>query len=668
MLGVNNFKDFKTGIEKEYLLTNGLGGFTSSTIIGANIRKYHGILNIAINPPTERYLIVSKVDEVIEVGGKEYKLYSNQKVGGFDNGFKYQTNFKLNPLPNFSYRVDGVFIDKTISLEHNSNTAVVVYTIKTLNKNANLKLYPLLNNRDHHDNSLIKDLTFTSEYHEDIVNVNINKNINLNMYCTNGTFIQQESFYENMYYLDEEVRGLNPVDNHFIPGYFNVKIPKNSIIKIGLVFDAKIACDSTNLNNTKNIKAPFKIVEIEQNRLLQLMKNSSYQNQVLKNLCASCDAYIVNRNSTKSKTIIAGYPWFTDWGRDTMIAFTGLTLCTKRFEDAKDILITFSKYLNKGILPNMFPDSGVQPLYNTIDASLWYFYAVYKYYEYTQDKEFISKILHTLKDIIEYHIKGTINHIKMDSDYLITGGLEGTQLTWMDVKIGDYVPTPRHGKAVEINALWYNALMTFEYLYTQCANNPDKNVDIKSINYKAGTYKQLAQKAKQNFMKKFWYEEGKYLYDVIRDDKKDTKIRPNMIYAVSLPFTMLNSSKEKHIVDTIINHLVTPYGLRSLSQIDNEYNAIYKGDRYHRDAAYHQGTVWSHLMGHFITAFMKVYKDKDAAVNFINPLICHLNDISLNHVNEVFDGDFPHTPGGCFAQAWSTAELLRCLVEDIQIK
>ncbi|WMJ81160.1 amylo-alpha-1,6-glucosidase [Clostridium sp. MB40-C1] len=660
---INKFDTFENGINKEYLLTNGLGGFCSSTVIGANIRKYHSLLNVSINPPTERYLLVSKINEFIEINDNQYKLCSNQILNGYEKGYENQVDFILNPLPKFVYEINGVRIEKTIGLKYNSNVTAVTYNIKNSTGNVSLKLYPLLNNRDHHNNSLIKDLNLKYSHTNNNLNVKINDNINLNIYCSLGNFVEEKKFYENMYYVDEKIRGLNPIDNHFIPGYFKIDIPKSSEVNIGIIFQAVLSDEENILSENA-----FQIIDHERARILNIINNSPYKNPILKKLCYSCDAYIVKRNSTNSKTIIAGYPWFTDWGRDTMISFTGLTLCSRRFDDAKNILETYSKYLNKGILPNMFPDNGVTPLYNTIDASLWYFYAIYKYYVYTKDIDFILQIMPTLKSIIEHHIKGTINNIKMDKDYLITGGIEGTQLTWMDVKINNFVPTPRHGKAVEINALWYNSLMTFEYLYKEIVLNIKNISDIQSLNYIQGTYEDLAKKTKNSFDKNFWYNKGKYLYDVVRGEFKDTKIRPNMIYSVSLPFTMLDYEKEKCIIDTVIKHLVTPYGLRSLSPIDKEYKGEFKGDSYERDTSYHQGTVWSHLMGHFITAFIKIYNDNHAALNFVTPLINHLNEVCINHINEVFDGDSPHTPGGCFAQAWSTAELLRCLVEDIKLK
>ena len=375
-------------------------------------------------------------------------------------------------------------------------------------------------------------------------------------------------------------------------------------------------------------------------------------------LTVAANQFIAYRQSTGYDTVLAGLPWFTDWGRDTMISYTGLTLCTGRFEKAHDILLTFAKYCKDGLIPNMFPDSGLEPLYNTVDASLWYFYAVYKYLEYvvTPDAyEFIKKDIYPcLKDIISTYKKGTDFSIYMDTDGLIHAGSGLDQVTWMDVRVGDWVATPRHGKPVEINALWYNALCTMDMLQAKFGDNDD-------------SYRQLASLVKASFNKRFWNENTGCLYDVVDED--DDTIRPNQIYAVSLPFTMLDKEREKAIVDTVMDKLYVGCGLRSLDPDHKDYHPIYIGSLSKRDHAYHQGTAWGFLLGGFISAYVKVNgRTKETALcadKLLNPVREHLLNNCIGSICEIFDGDAPHNGRGCYAQAWSVGEVLRCYCEDV---
>ncbi len=389
-----------------------------------------------------------------------------------------------------------------------------------------------------------------------------------------------------------------------------------------------------------------------------LNKYPKKRNELIDKLVLAGDAFITYRKSTDKKTIMAGYPWFTDWGRDTMIALPGLTLSTGRYQEAKEILTTFALSVKDGLLPNVFDDnSGEAAHYNTVDASLWFFYAIREYYRYTEDNEFIEEIYPSLEEILDKHKKGTLYNIKMDKDDgLLNAGEEGVQLTWMDAKIEDWVVTPRHGKAVEINALWYNALMIFNELGSKIGNK-ESNLNI-------------IKKIKDNFTKVFWYEEGQYLYDYINDKEKDSSLRPNQVFVVSLPYSLLDRDKERKVIDNIYQKLYTPVGLRSLSPDDPSYHPNYKGRRAVRDAAYHQGTVWGWPIGHFFEGYLKVNdfsKDaKDKVLRMYKPFEDHLNHYGIGSISEVFDGDYPHEPRGCPAQAWSVSELLRIYESYLQ--
>lgn len=399
------------------------------------------------------------------------------------------------------------------------------------------------------------------------------------------------------------------------------------------------------------------MIEKEKIRLKALKDRAGCKDEFAAALTASADNFIVYRKSTDAKTIIAGYPWFTDWGRDTMIALSGLTLVTRRFNDAEQILYTFSKYVRHGLVPNMFPDEGQEPGYNSVDAALWYFEAVNKYLNYTGNHQFVRDNLYdSMQQIIRAFMKGTLYNIGMDTDSLITAGDQATQLTWMDAKVGSWVVTPRHGKAVEINALWYNALRIMSVLAEAFGDD--------SIPYAAA-----AVKVKTAFEQSFWNENEKCLYDVISGDYKDGSIRPNQIIALSLSYPVLEGQKARAVVNKVWKELYTSYGLRTLSPKSEKYRGIYAGDQHMRDGAYHQGTVWAWPMGHFITAFKRVYgtegKYGKILKSFIVPFKDHLKDACIGSISEIFDGDEPLEPRGCFAQAWSVGEILRAYVEDV---
>lgn len=643
--GLPAWNSFDKGIEKEYLITNGIGGFSSSTVIGANIRKYHGLLNASLVPPVKRTLLLSKLDETVIVGDKEYKIHSNEFDNIRDEGFLYLRNFENSPLPKFTFGIEDIKIEKEIAMEYGKNTVAVVYRVETGAENIKMSFRPFANYRNHHDISEKYSFKYNQQYENNILKLTEEKDSFDLKIISNCNYRREEAWSLPMFYSNEELRGLDAIDFHYIPGVFELEMkPYQEYI---VTFVASIEEDE--------VYDALNIVDNEKKRRKHLIDTAGYENEILRELVLASDQFIVSRVSTGTKTVIAGYPWFTDWGRDTMIAFPGLTLATKRFEDAKEILITFTKYIKNGLIPNMFPDTDVEPIYNTVDGTLWFFNAVYKYLEYTKDEETIrTQIYPYLKDVINQHVEGTINDIYLDSDGLLSAGGPGTQLTWMDVKVNGWVVTPRHGKAVEINALWYNALKIMECLALKFDEN-------------SKYYENLANKAKDEFIKRFWNEDARCLYDVIQDEKPIDNIRPNQIIAVSLPFTMLDREKKMLIVKKVHQKLYTPYGLRTLDVDNKEYSGEYKGEVVRRDGAYHQGTVWPWLMGPFLEAYVKVHDYSDESKKTIKYMLDNFNEhmkyACIGSISEILEGNEPFNPRGCPAQAWSVAEVLRTHVE-----
>ncbi|HHW49415.1 MAG TPA: glycogen debranching protein [Clostridiaceae bacterium] len=649
--GKADFRTFERGIEKEWLLTNGIGGFACSTIIGANTRRYHGLLIAALRPPVERHLILSKIDESLEVEGKVYNLYSFKTPDYTMNGHYNLQRVTVDPLPLFIYCVEDVTIEKSICMVHGKNTVYVVYRVINGSRRINLRFAPLVNFRDYHHDSRRSHMFFSHKPCDKGVIVKpYNLDIDIRILCSNGEFVSEyDNWFYNMYYSAERERGLSCIEDHYIPGHFKLEVePWN---------DIQITIAATVEEGNVEMDRPL-CIKKELDRIKELEIKSGFKDDFALKLVRAADSFIVYRKSTDAKTIVAGYPWFTDWGRDAMIAFSGLTLVTGRFDDARQILYTFSKYVKDGLIPNVFPDAVQEPVYNSVDAALWYFEAVKKFVDYTKDLEFIkNNILDSLENIISYYMRGTRFSIRMDKDFLITAGNSETQLTWMDAKVDGWVVTPRHGKAVEVNALWYNALKIMAFLLRSVGQ------ESKYIEY----YENIAEKVKASFKDQFWNEKGQCLYDVIDGSHKDDRIRPNQILAVSLSNAVIEGEMAERVLLKVWKELYTAYGLRSLSPKDDEYKGVYTGDRYSRDGAYHQGTVWTWLLGHFITAFLKVYgyseKIREMALRFIKPFRDHLRDGCVGYISEIFDGSEPHIPRGCFAQAWSVAEVLRAYAE-----
>lgn len=664
-LGKDAWRDFERGIEKEWLLTNGIGGYASSTIIGANTRRYHGLLVASLKPPVSRHLVLAKIDESVQVDlTKQYNLYSSKTSNFTIDGYKNQQSFCLDPLPTYTYSIEDIIIHKKITMVYGENTTAIVYKVINGNQPIKLKLAPLINFRDYHHNSFKYHMDFKTQIIEKGVVISpYNSNAKVYLTCDLGDFISKEDcWFMDMVYPIEQERGLEAREDHFIPGIFEIEINSGQEKNITIIAQIETNNNSDKSNNKdRRHYDGLYLFDKEKERIGKLFNKAKLNNKLdledefVKKLIIAADQFIVDRKSTNSKTIIAGYPWFTDWGRDTMIALPGITLVTGRFDDAKDILGAFAKYVKDGIIPNMFPDDGQEPAYNTVDASLWYFEAVNKYIEYTGDFEFIEKEIYpALKEILSYYTKGTSFNIKMDFDYLLNSGDPNTQLTWMDAMVEGRAVTPRYGKAVEINALWYNAHEIMSEL-------SDK------FNDKGKYYRDTAENIKVNFEKTFWNQEEQCLYDVVNKEYKDDKVRPNQILSVSLSNAVIDCEKAKKVVQKVWQDLYTAYGIRSLSKKSSHYKGVYLGNSFERDSAYHQGTAWSWLTGQFITSLVKAYdgseQAKEKARLLLAPFKNHINEGCLGSISEIFDGDDTGISRGCFAQAWSVGEVLRAYSE-----
>lgn len=636
-------------LTREWLETNGIGGFSSSTISGVNTRRYHGLLTAATKPPVGRFVLLSKLEETLVIDDRRYELSANQYPGVIHpQGFNYQNGFRLDPFPTFTYEIEGVRIEKSVFMVRGENTTVVQYELLTGSNSTAIKLEirPLVAFRDYHstthENSALNPHIATEQGqtrfkpYDDLPTLHL---------AHDPAEVDANGFwYRNFQYAIEAERGLDFSEDLFSPCAFTFDLKTTG--KVSIVA-------STKPHEADNADT-YRRAELE--RRLALNKQTGEKNKFGCLLTTAADQFIVAREP--HETVIAGYHWFADWGRDTMIALPGLTLVNGRWNIAKDVLAEFGTHVDQGMLPNRFPDAGEAPEYNTVDATLWYFEAVRSFLHYTGDYEFVRTNLYAvLKDIVEWHVKGTRYQIHVDVDGLLSSGEPGVQLTWMDAKVGDRVITPRHGKPVEIQALWYNALRVMQDLAGRF-NEPNAQQE----------YGALADKARESFNELFWNDRSGCLYDVVDGEHRDASIRPNQVIAISLTNTMLSKERAAGILRVVERELLTPRGLRTLAPSDSGYVGRYKGGPESRDGAYHQGTVWPWLMGPYITAYNKTFGRRAGrrfATMWLENFQEHLHEACLGQISEIFDGDAPHTPRGCVAQAWSVAELLRALVEQV---
>jgi len=657
-------------MEREWLITNGIGGYASSTVLGINTRKYHGLLVAALNPPGERRVCLSKLDEDLFLGNDIFRLGSNEfKDAIYPQGYKLIKQFAINPFPTYTYVSNGVEVNKTFFMPKLKNAICTLYRVKNCSElDAKLSIYPMVNCRyfhnvtDHRKNPL----HLTQQQTSNEVSVSFHKqNTTITCRTTNGVFKEQRNWVEQLYYRDEENRGESSNDDSYQPGIFETTVPAKNENTFALMTaashnaqESKLILDSIGFSVDQVVEAYNREVSYLSDLLLkfyQLYKGVPMTDWLNWTLQAT-DAFMV-QNIQKRKSVIAGYHWFEPWGRDTFISLPGLMLVTGRYSDAEDIFSNFIQYCSEGLIPNFIADKSAQPAYNTVDGTLWYINAVLQYLKYTNNFTYVKENLwDTLKSIIAHHEKGTLFDIKLDDDGLLT---HGSRLTWMDAFVNGKEITPRKGKAVEIQALWYNALKTMELLATEFGEK-----DL------ASKYAGNAEKAQESFNQKFWNHKKACLYDVLEPSRVDDSIRPNQILAVSLDFSMVDNVQSKQVVDFVNRELVTPYGLRTLSLDDPKFVGKYEGNRQSRDTAYHNGTIWPWLLGPFITAYLKIYNTSEARKlalqSFVLPLIGETAyNGGLESVNEIFDDDSPNKPRGCIAQAWSVAELLRAYIEDL---
>jgi predicted glycogen debranching enzyme len=605
----NLCSDFTESVKHEWLETNGIGGFASSTVAGANTRRYHGLLMAATEPPAVRCLLLSKLEETLIVGTQRFELSTNLYPGVVHpEGYRYLTGFRLDPFPVFTFEAGGVTVEKRVFMVQGENTVVVEYQALG-GLGCQLELRPLIAFRGYHDlthenSALNGNLTqsaglFSIQPYPGLPELHVAHNAR--------ALKRRAHWYFHFEYPIERERGLDFHEDLFCPCVLEFDLAPNQ---------PAIVIASTTVHHASEAES--------------LKTDETGRRAPSNSLTAAAGQFIVRRGPLH--TVIAGYPWFADWARDTMIALPGLTLATGRFDLAREILLAFAACLDQGMLPNKFSDVGGPLEYNTIDATLWFFEAIRQYIEYSKDTEFVhTHLSEKLKDIIDWHVRGTRFGIHMDADGLLAGGDGATQLTWMDARVDGRPVTPRNGKPVEIQALWYNALR-----FTQ--------------------YEDLAAKAAESFNRLFWNEEAGFLYDVIDGDRRDSSLRPNQVIALSLGYCAIPEDRARRILAAVESNLLTPFGLRTLAPSDPAYRGRYEGSPAERDSAYHQGTVWPWLLSPFIAAQRRFNGQR--ATELLEPLLAFAQSRGTGQIPEIFDGDPPHEPRGCFAQAWSVAALV----------
>lgn len=634
---------------REWLETNGLGGFSSSTIIGLNTRRYHGLLTAATKPPVGRIVMLSKLEETLVIDGRRYELSANQYPGTVHpQGFQHQTGFRLDPFPVFTYEIDGLSLEKSVFMVQGRNAVVIRYELQgreTRVDSIKLEMRPLIAFRDYHstthENGALNSHVDTEA---GLTSVTPYADLPALHFAHDDCVIDTNGFwYHNFEYAVERERGLDFAEDLFSP--FSITFDLNARAKAQIIASTE----------HYDIRSADALRNAEISRRKEISFSSPNSDELVRSLLSAADQFIVARGA--QKTVIAGYHWFSDWGRDTMIALPGLTLVSGRPEIARSILSEFSQHVDQGMLPNRFPDAGETPEYNTVDATLWFFEAVRALLQYTNDYDFVRNNLYSvLTDIISWHVRGTRFNIHVDADGLLVSGVPGVQLTWMDAKVGDWVVTPRHGKPVEIEALWYNALRVMQNLAEKFGEKD-----------KEKQYGQMADRARKSFNEQFWNKTDGCLYDLVNGNNRDGSIRPNQIIAVSLANSMVAKPRAQSILHVVERELLTSRGLRTLSPGHPHYRGRYEGDPLSRDGSYHQGTVWAWLMGPYITAYVKTFgtsAGRRFATEWLRNFQPHLDEACVGQVSEIFDGDAPHAARGCVAQAWSVSELLRAALES----
>ena len=635
-------QDFDAASRREWLEANGLGGFASGTISGAATRRYHGLLVAATRPPVGRMVLLSKLAETLVVGEERFELDANAFPGTVHpRGFERLASFSLTPFPTFTFEAGGVRLRKIVAAVHGENTTVVTYEILEAEGDVELELRPFIAYREDHELQRANDgIGFANASFEDgLFRARPYPGTpELLLSVPGARFVPAPDWYYRFEYALELERGLPGLEDLFSHGVFHRTLSPGERWGVIASIDAAAGRDA------------LELVERQKARRKIAADIVSPDDAVARTLALAADTFVVRRGEDL-RTIIAGYPWFSDWGRDTMIALPGVCLATGRLDDARKILRAYAGAASEGMLPNRFPDTGAAPEYNTVDATLWFFVAAWRYLEASGDEPFVLReLVPVFEDVISWHERGTRFGIRVDDDGLLRAGASGAQLTWMDAKVGDWVVTPRHGKPVEVEALWINALA----ILADLRKRSGRRAEGEGL---AARVEQL----KRCFVETFWNDETGYLDDVVDGEHRDPSIRPNAIVALALPFPLLAKEKAKSVLAVAEEKLLTPVGLRSLAPDDPAYRGRYEGGPSARDAVYHQGTVWSWLLGPYVDALIRVHgaPGKTKARKALAGLIEHLTDAGVGSVSEIFDGDAPHAPRGCPSQAWSVGELLR---------
>lgn len=659
--------NYEQGKNKEWIVANGLGGYASSTLLNSNTRKYHGLLISSLNPPVERYLQLAKVEEEVLLNKKKYALSTNRYPGTIHpRGFEHLESVVYDVFPTFVYNINGNIIKKSVTMPHGYNATIITY--KCITKEPfTLHVRPLVNARPLHDVAHAAQMSFKQFANEKTTTIKSQTpNAPLLVLGTDkGTFQSDAFFVYNMEYEQELERGYAFREDHWSPGSFRFAV-KEGVSRYNILAAGGREHDVYNVFDTfyQNHYEPLEhVFDYEKQRINRLIANTCAfhgikKDALLQSLITAADTFVVKRQAANAPTLIAGYPWFTDWSRDALVSFPGIFLVTGRFDDAREFLTLTAQSLRHGLLPNFYSEQN-KPMYNSVDAPLWFILAVYHFANYTGDMRFIHHNLWpAMRDIIRSYTHGTDFRIFVDTDGLVSAGTKGSNLTWMDAQTGTTPIIERYGKAVEVNALWFNALKIMEHYARQF--NEDHKI-----------YNALASACQGSFNTTFWNANAECLYDVVRPGFTDASIRPNQIFAVALPFTLLLSERASLVVKKVKDELLTPYGLRSLTKTDAHFQRYYKGNQNQRDCAYHNGTVWGYLLGPFITAYLKVHMHDPAAKHECEEKIVRyvtdsLRDYGVGTLGEIYDGTFPFDPRGCISQAWSVAEMLRAYVEDIK--
>lgn len=696
-VGREVFADIQVGFDREWLVTNGLGGYASGSIVGATTRCYHGLLVAALHPPVERTVTVTKVDEEVRFpDGQTLALGVNEYQGGAldPRGDNYLETFSLEgDVARFLYRLrETLTLEKRVWMEYGQNTTYVQYILHgtltssfdqledehdELSNSISLTLSPFCVSRDYHSTTQgAVDWHFQVENQDSRCRIQAFDDAPSYQLITGpeAKFAHTGLWYWHVFHRRDAERGLPDTEDVYQPATCEISLlPGQHATLVLSTETTSLARELGGPNHEDVVQLAFARHQRRIRQLLSVANNSvddlQVQNPVRARLVVAADQFIVARPdyenmasgmaseqhiklSPNRKTIIAGYPWFTDYGRDSMIALPGLLLATGRYSEARGLLKAFASFTHNGLIPNRFPDSGEAPEYNTVDATLWMFHALDRYLALTGDWTLLKELFPTLQNIIDWHVRGTDFHIGVDStDGLLHEGVPGVQLTWMDAKVDDWVVTPRRGKPVEVNALWYNTLRLMEAWAVH-------------LSFDAEQYSQLRSQVGEHFAARFWYEEGGYLYDVVDVDgvagQNDSSLRPNQLFAASLAHDLLGEEQIASMFQQVTTHLLTPLGLRSLSPEDPNYRSQFNGPLREREAAYHQGAIWPWLIGPYVDVYLRLNNDKSALQPLLQPFIEHLWEACLGTISEVTEPEPPYTPGGCFAQAWSVSELLRC--------